>query len=61
MALYVNSRTRVKTMTGISEEFHILVGVHQGSVLSLLLFIIGVPWKLIFADNLARQKNQSSK
>jgi len=40
MALYVNSRTRVKAMAGVSEEFNILVGVHQGSVLSPLLFII---------------------
>jgi len=42
-------------MTGILEEFNILVGVHQGSVPSPLLFIIvldkftkeirkGVPW-----------------
>jgi len=38
MALYVNSRTRVKAMAGVSEEFHILVGVHQGSVLSPLLY-----------------------
>jgi len=40
MAFYVNSRTRVKAMAGISEEFNILVGVHQGSVLSPLLFIV---------------------
>ena len=64
MALYVESRTRVKTMAGKSEEFDILVGVHQGSVLSPLLFIIvmdelskdirkGVPWELMFADDLA--------
>jgi len=31
--VYVNSRTRVKAMAGISEEFNILVGAHQGSVL----------------------------
>jgi len=63
MALYVNSGTRVKAMVGISEEFNMLVGVHQGSVLSPLLFIIvmdeltkeiskGVQWELIFADDL---------
>jgi len=40
MTLYVNSRTRVKAMAGVSEEFNILVGVHEGSVLSPLLFII---------------------
>jgi len=59
MALYVNSRTRVKAMAGISEEFNILVGVHQASVLSPLLFIDeltkeirkGVPWELMFADD----------
>jgi len=28
MSLYVNSRTRVKVMTGILEEYSILVGVH---------------------------------
>jgi len=40
MALYVNSRTRVNAMAGISEEFNIFVGVLQGSVLSPLFFII---------------------
>ena len=58
MALYVESRTRVETMAGISVEFLILVGVHQGSVPSPLLFIIvmdelskeirkGVPWEFL--------------
>jgi len=64
LALYVNSRTSVKAMAGISGEFNILVGVHQGSVLSQLRFVIvmreltkenrkGVPWELTFADDLA--------
>ena len=47
-----------------SEEFGVGVCVHQGSVLSPLLFILvlkalsriefraGVPWKLLYADNL---------
>ncbi len=40
MALYVNSTSKVKTPTGISEEFSIRVGVHQRSALSPLLFIV---------------------
>jgi len=67
MALNVNSRTRVKAMAGISEDFNILVSAHQGSVLSPLLFIIvfivvyhylykeirkGVPWELMYVDDL---------
>jgi len=40
MALYVNSRKRVRAMAGISEEFIIIVCVHQESVLSPLLVII---------------------
>ena len=40
MALYENIRSRVKLPAGLSEEFSIEVGVHQGSVLSPLLFIV---------------------
>ena len=48
---------------GYSEEFEVKVGVHQGSLLSPLLFIIvlealscefrcGVPWENLYADDL---------
>ncbi len=40
MALYENSTSKVKAPVGISEEFSIRVGVHQGSALSSLLFIV---------------------
>ena len=39
-AMYVGATTAVKTMNCESEEFEVKVGVHQGSVLSPLLFII---------------------
>ena len=61
--MYANSRSRVHIGEGYSEEFEVKVGVHQGSVLSPLLFIIvlealsrefraGVPWEDLYADDL---------
>ena len=61
--MYNNARNRVRVGSEYSEEFEVSAGVHQGSVLSLLLFIIvlealsrdfrvGVPWELFFADDL---------
>ena len=61
--MYANERSRVRFNERYSEEFEMKVGVHQGSVLCLLLFIIvlealsqefcsGVPWEDLYADNL---------
>ena len=38
--MYANARSRVRVGEGFSKEFEVKVGVHQGSVLSPLLFII---------------------
>ena len=61
--MYANARSHVPVSEGYSEEFEVKVGVHQGSVLSPLLFIIvlealsrefrsGVPWEDLYADDL---------
>ena len=61
--MYTNTRSSVRVGEGYSEEFEVKVGVHQGSVLSPLLFIIvlealsceirvGVPWEDLYADDL---------
>src|SRR6056300_1728659 len=61
--LYTNARSRVRVNGQLSEEFGVGVGVHQGSVLSPLLFILvlealsrefrtGAPWELLYADDL---------
>ena len=63
-AMYRDSSSRVRIGHEYSEEFRIRVGVHQGSALSPLLFIIvlqaiteefrtGCPWELLYADDLA--------
>ena len=61
--MYANAQSRVRVGEGYSEEFEVKVGVHQGSVLSPLLFIIvlealsgefrsGVPQEDLYADDL---------
>ncbi|RUS80469.1 hypothetical protein EGW08_011785 [Elysia chlorotica] len=39
-SMYANARSQVRVGDGYSEEFEVKVGVHQGSVLSPLLFIV---------------------
>ena len=62
MTLYNSARSRMRTIAGLSEEFEMKVGVHQGSALSTLLFIIrmeestkecrkGDLRKLLYADD----------
>ena len=70
-AMYENAKNAVNINGTIGDPFPVKVGVHQGSVLSPLLFIIvlealsrefrtGLPWELLYADNLNPQ-NKTGK
>ena len=61
--MYKDSTTRVVPNAGETEEIRVEVGLHQGSALSPLLFIIimdvisddngeDTPWSMLFADDL---------
>ena len=64
MSMYIGAKTVVRTVYGNSQSFEVKVGMHQGSSLSPLLFVIvtaaisrefrvALPWELLYADDLA--------
>lgn len=64
MDMFHSVQTSVRSPAGLSDSFHIKVGVHQGSALSPLLFNITMnyltekiqkptPWNLLYADDVA--------
>ena len=63
MAMYEQARTVVRCSSGVTDPFQVRVGLHQGSVLSPLLFVVvleevtrgvrvGAPWEMLYADDL---------
>ena len=69
-SMYTDVRSRVRVGNRYREEFGVAVVVHQGSVLSPLLFIIvlealsrefrtGCPWELLYTDDLMISAEQT--
>ena len=68
--MYDGATTTVRSAAGLTEEFKVGVGLHQGSALSLFLFAIimdkltedirkDAPWGVLFADDIVlSRKNQ---
>jgi len=63
MSMYTGAKTVVRTVYGNSNGFEVKVGMHQGSALSPLLFVmvmealyrefrVALPWELLYADDL---------
>jgi len=64
MSMYTGAKTVVRTVYGNNKDFEVKVGMHQGSALRPLLFVIvmeaiprefrvALPWELLYADDLA--------
>ena len=64
MSMHAGAKTVVRTVYGNSKGFEVKVGMHQGSALSPLLFVIvmeaisrefrvALPWELLYTDDLA--------
>jgi len=63
MSMYTGAKALVRTVYGNSNGFEVKVGMHQGSALSPLLFVmvmealsrqfsVALPWELLYADDL---------
>ena len=63
LLLCYGAKTVVRTVYGDSNSFEVKIGMHQGSALSPLLFVIvmealsrefrvALPWELLYADDL---------
>ena len=67
IVLYDGAEMAVRTADGLTDWFKVLVGLHQGSVLSPLLFMTvmqvisreisgGLPWELLYADDIGEDE-----
>ena len=69
--MYNDCETLISTRAGDTECFHLIVGLHLGSALSPLLFILIMdvlqaevakepPWVMLFVDDLATNSMASA-